>query len=96
MAASAQKHLSTFGVVPQTAADRDNRPNGAFCRTVGLVRIRHRGLLLDAFILVEDLERVGCKLTCSIVTNELDLLAELGLDLDDVGLDTVFALRLVT
>ena len=42
------KTLVKFGVVQQAAADRDNRPNGALCRAVGLVRIRNRGLLLDA------------------------------------------------
>ncbi|KAG4221018.1 hypothetical protein PC116_g30506 [Phytophthora cactorum] len=81
------------------AADRDDSPDGSLCRAVGLVRVRNRGLLLDAFVFVEVLERVGSKLTSSVMPHKLDLLAELRLHLHDVrldGLDAVFALRLGT
>ena len=50
--------LVKLGVVQQNAVNRDNEPNGAFCSSVGQMRIRHRGLLLDSFVLVEGLERV--------------------------------------
>ncbi|KAG4217135.1 hypothetical protein PC116_g34384 [Phytophthora cactorum] len=78
------------------AADRDDSPDGSLCRAVRLVRVRNRGLLLDAFVFVEVLERVGRKLTSSVVPHKLDLLAELLLHLHDVCLDAVFALRLGT
>ncbi|KAG4222635.1 hypothetical protein PC116_g28890 [Phytophthora cactorum] len=81
------------------AADRDDSPDSSLCRAVRLVRVRNRGLLLDAFVFVEVLERVGRKLTSSVVPHKLDLLAELLLHIHDVrldGLDAVFALRLGT
>ncbi|KAG4221124.1 hypothetical protein PC116_g30399 [Phytophthora cactorum] len=78
------------------AADRDDSPDGSLCRAVGLVRVRNRGLLLDAFVFVEGLERVGSELTSSVMPHKLDLLAELRLHLHDVRLDAVFALRLGT
>ncbi|KAG4051772.1 hypothetical protein PC123_g13018 [Phytophthora cactorum] len=78
------------------AADRDDSPDGLLCRAVGLVRVRNRGLLLDAFVFVEGHERVGSELTSSVMPHKLDLLAELRLHLHDVRLDAVFALRLGT
>ncbi|KAG4218048.1 hypothetical protein PC116_g33472 [Phytophthora cactorum] len=78
------------------AADRDDSPDGSLCRAVGLVRVRNRGLLLDAFVFVESLERVGSKLTSSVVPHKLDLLAELLLHPPDVRLDAGFAFRLGT
>ncbi|KAG4218148.1 hypothetical protein PC116_g33372 [Phytophthora cactorum] len=81
------------------AADRDDGSDSSLCRAVGLVRVRNRGLLLDAFVFVEGLERVGRKLTSSVMPHKLDLLAELLLHLHDVrldGLDAVFAFRLGT
>ncbi|KAG4216560.1 hypothetical protein PC116_g34959 [Phytophthora cactorum] len=81
------------------AANRDDSSDSSLCRAVRLVRVRNRGLLLDAFVFVEVLERVGRKLTSSVVPHKLDLLAELLLHLHDVrldGLDAVFALRLGT
>ena len=80
----------------QAAPDRDDSPNSTFCSAVGLVRIRDGSLLFDAFILVEIHERVGSKFSSSIMANELDFLAELSLDLDDVAFDVAFALRLGT
>ncbi|KAG3048837.1 hypothetical protein PI125_g26667 [Phytophthora idaei] len=79
-----------------TAADRDDSSDGAFSCAIGLVRVRNRGLLLDALVLVERLERVGRKLTGSVMTHELDPLAELRLHLHGVRLDAVFAFRLGT
>ncbi|KAG4219868.1 hypothetical protein PC116_g31653 [Phytophthora cactorum] len=78
------------------AADRDDSSDCSLCRTVGLVRVWNRGLLLDAFVFVEGLERVGSELTSSVMPNKHDLLAELRLHLHDVRLDAVFALRLGT
>ncbi|KAG4218821.1 hypothetical protein PC116_g32699 [Phytophthora cactorum] len=78
------------------AADRDDSSDSALGRAVCLVRVWNRGLLLDAFVFVEVLERVGRKLTSSVVPHKLDLLAELHLHLHDVRLDAVFALRLGT
>ncbi|KAG3050672.1 hypothetical protein PI125_g26406 [Phytophthora idaei] len=81
------------------AADRDDSSDGSLCRAGGLVRVRNRGLLLDAFVFVEILERVRRKLTSSVVSHKLDLLAELPLHLHDVrldGFDAVFAFRLGT
>ncbi|KAG3049271.1 hypothetical protein PI125_g26505 [Phytophthora idaei] len=73
------------------AADRDDSSDGSLCRAGGLVRVRNRGLLLDAFVFVEILERVRRKLTSSVVPHKLDLLAELLLHLHDIHLDAVFA-----
>ncbi|KAG4216673.1 hypothetical protein PC116_g34846 [Phytophthora cactorum] len=69
------------------AADRDDSSDSSLCRAVRLVRVRNRGLLLDAFFFVEVLERVGRKLTSSVVPHKLDLLAELLLHLLMEGMD---------
>ena len=76
----------------QTSADRDNGPDGPLCRPVGLVRVRNGDLLLDAFIFVKRLERVGSELSSPVMANKLDLLLELVLNLDDVAPDAVFTL----
>ncbi|KAG3073820.1 hypothetical protein PI125_g22164 [Phytophthora idaei] len=83
-------------MVQHAASNRGDSSDGAFCRAIGLARVRNRGLLLDALVLVERLERVGRKLTGSVVTHELDPLAELRLHLHDVVIETFFALRLGT
>ena len=62
-------------MVEHAATNRDDSPNGALRRAVGLVCIWHRRLLLNAFIFVEFLKRVGCELAGSVVSGELDLLA---------------------
>ena len=78
----------------QTAADPDDGPDGTLCRPVCMMRIREGDLLHDAFIFVKHLERVGSKLSSSVMASKLDLLLELSLDLYDVVPDTIFALGL--
>ena len=62
-------------VVKLRTLQHDNSPNGALRRAVGLMCIWQRRLLLNAFIFVEFLKRVGCELAGSVVSDELDLLA---------------------
>lgn len=81
-------------MMEHAAADSDDRPDGALSSSVGLVCVWYRGLLLDAFIFVENLKRVGRKFTGPVVSHKLDLLAELRLYHRDVLLDAVFTLRL--
>ena len=76
----------------QTASDRDDGPDDTFCSSVGLMCIWYCDLLLNYFILIKHLKRVGGKFTRSIAANELDLFGKLSLDLDDVIPDAVFAL----
>lgn len=78
----------------QAALDRDARTDGRFRSAIGLMCKQNRRLLLDAFVFVENLERVACTHSRFIIANELDLLAKLGLYLDEVALDTVFRVRL--
>ena len=83
-------------MVEHAATNRDDSPNGALRRAVGLVCIWNRRLLLNAFVFVEFLKRIGCELAGSVVSNELDLLAKLRLHHLDVSCDVVFTLRLHT
>ena len=78
----------------QTAPDCHDGSGGALCSAVRLMRIRNFCLLLDTLVSVKHLERAGRKFSSSIMTNKLDCLAKLSLDLGDVALDDVLALRL--
>ena len=80
-------------MMEHAAADRDNGSNGSFCCAIRLMCVWHRSLLFNAFILIENLKRAGCKLTGSVVSHKLDLLAKLRLYHRDVLPDAVFAFR---
>ena len=81
-------------MMQHATADRDDGPDGALSCAVGLVCVWHRRLLLNSFIFVEELKRVGSKLARAVVSHKLDLFAELRLYYLDVLLDAVFAFRL--
>ena len=81
-------------MMENAAANCDDSPNDTLCCAVDMMCVRHRSLLLDAFVFVEHLERVGCKLAGSVVSHKLDLLTELRLYHGDVLPDVVFTLGL--
>lgn len=91
IAASAQKHVQ-FDMMEHAAADRIDDPDSALSCAVGLVCVWHCHLLLNSFIFVEGLKRVSRKLTSSVVTHKLGLLAELRLHHRDVFPEVLLAL----
>lgn len=81
-------------MMQQTTPDREDGPDETFCRTVGLMCIRHHRLMLGVFVSVERLDRVGFEFSRFIIANEFDLLAKSYLNVDDGLLNSVFSLLL--